>query len=122
MHLKPEGKFIIVLNHPYFRIPKKTSWGIDVANRVQYRRVDRYLTPQSIPITIHPGQQNSPVTWSFHRPLSDYSRALNLTGMSISLIEEWVSDKVSQGSAAVMENTARQEIPLFMGILAAKLD
>ncbi len=120
IHLKPDGEFIIVLNHPYFRIPKNTSWGIDATNRVQYRRVDRYMTTQRIPITIHPGQQNSPVTWSFHHPLSDYTLALKESGMSISLVEEWVSDKQSQGSVAVMENTARQEIPLFMTIIAKK--
>lgn len=120
MHLKPDGKFIIVLNHPYFRIPKNTSWGIDATNKVQYRRVDRYLTPQKIPVTIHPGQHNSPVTWSFHHPLSDYSRTLNESGMSVSHIEEWVSDKKSQGSVAVMENNARAEIPLFMAIVAKK--
>jgi ubiquinone/menaquinone biosynthesis C-methylase UbiE len=36
------GSLVFVLNHPVFRIPKKTSWGWDEENNIQYRRLDAY--------------------------------------------------------------------------------
>jgi ubiquinone/menaquinone biosynthesis C-methylase UbiE len=120
-HLVGGGKFLIVINHPSFRIPRQTGWGIDEQNKQQYRKVFRYASPQKIPITMHPGQpSSSPMTWTFHFPLSDYSKFLASEGFVIERIEEWISDKESVGSAAKMENRGRSEIPLFMGILARK--
>ena len=115
------GKLVIVLNHPMFRIPRQSSWGIDEANKLQYRRINRYLSPLKIPITMHPGQSVQTLTWSFHHPLSDYSKFLKNTGFLIELIEEWTSTRESLGSAAKMENRGRAEIPLFMAILAQKI-
>lgn len=119
--LRPGAKFLLVLNHPVFRIPRQTEWGIDEKNKIQYRRINRYLTPLKIPINSHPGQPDSPSTWSFHHSLSDYSRFLHDAGFQIARIEEWVSDKESVGKAAKMENMARLEFPLFMAILAVKI-
>lgn len=115
-----KGKFLLVLNHPMFRIPRQTEWGIDEKNKAQYRRINRYLSPFKIPIVAHPGEKGSPVTWSFHHSLADYSKFLNDAGFAIEVIEEWISDKTSQGPAAKMENFARQEFPMFMAILAVK--
>lgn len=120
LHLKVNGKMIIILNHPCFRIPRQSSWGIDESNKMQYRKINRYMTPLKIPITMHPGKQKSPVTWSFHFPLSVYSDYLSLSGFVIERLEEWTSDKLSVGKAARMENRARSEFPLFLAILARK--
>jgi len=38
--------------------------GIDEANKIEYRRINRYFTPLKIPITTHPGEAKSSVTWS----------------------------------------------------------
>ncbi len=120
-HLKPNGKFLLVLNHPYFRIPRQSSWGIDTQNKIQYRRVDRYMTPMKIPIATNPGRgERSENTWSYHFPLSHYSQCLFRHGFLIEKIEEWASDKHSTGRAARMENQSRKEFPLFMAILARK--
>lgn len=119
-HLKVNGKLLIVLNHPCFRIPRQTSWGIDEVNKLQYRRVNRYLSPLKIPINMHPGKKDSPLTWSFHFPLSEYSKFLFNHHFATELIEEWVSDKESEGRTSRMENRGRTEIPLFMAILARK--
>lgn len=121
-HLASGGRFLIVINHPCFRIPRQSSWGIDEANKTQYRRIDRYLTPLKVPIAINPGSgRKSPTTWSYHFPVSYYSEVLNKAGFMIELLEEWVSDKRSVGKAARMENRARAEFPLFLAILARKL-
>jgi hypothetical protein len=82
--------------------------------------VSSYLSPQKIPITIHPGQSHSPVTWTHHLPLSAYFQILSAHHFTVTRLEEWASDKVSQGKAAGTENRLRQEIPLFMAILAQK--
>lgn len=120
-HLQSNASFLLVINHPCFRIPRQSSWKIDEENNTQYRRIDRYMSPMKIPIQTHPSkQQYSPHTFSFHHPLSDYSRWLKEAGFFIELIEEWCSPKVSEGGAAKRENRSRKEIPLFMAILARK--
>ncbi|MBA3721154.1 MAG: class I SAM-dependent methyltransferase [Parachlamydiaceae bacterium] len=120
-HLIPGAKFVIVLNHPCFRIPRQSSWKVDLDNKIQYRRIDRYMSDMKIPIQTHPGKgQESPQSWTFHHPLSSYCYWLKEAGFSINLIDEWCSNKVSEGKAAKMENRSREEIPLFMAIVATK--
>ncbi len=112
------GKLFLVLNHPYFRIPRQSSWGEDISKKLQYRRVDRYMTPMEIPIAMHPGKEADKSTLSFHYPLSMISNWLHEAGFYIETIEEWCSDKLSTGIKAKMENRARKEFPLFMSITA----
>ena len=73
-----------------------------------------------IPINMNPGDRNSPITMSYHHPLSDISKMIKDAGFVIDLIEEWTSDKESEGRVAKMENRSRSEIPLFMAIVAKK--
>jgi len=118
--LEKGGKLIIVLNHPCFRIPRQSSWETDIKNKLQYRRINRYLNPLEIPINMHPGDKNSPVTWSFHLPIEAYSEMLFENDLLIEKIEEWSSEKTSVGKMAKTENRAREEFPMFMAILAVK--
>ncbi len=119
-HVVSGGSFLIVMNHPCFRIPRQSSWEVDPKHKTQFRRLDRYLTPLEIPITAHPGQKASAVTWSFHQPLSFYADILHQHGFVIAQIQEWSSDKVSVGKAAKMENRSRAEFPLFLALLAMR--
>lgn len=120
--LKKGGELLIVLNHPIFRIPRQTSWGIDEKNKIQYRRIDGYMSEMEIPMLTNPGKfEKSEKTWSFHRPLSKYSESLLRNGLVIERIDEWMSDKKSTGRKAKMENRAREEIPMFMVIIARKM-
>ena len=57
---------------------------------------------------------------SYHNSLSAYSKMLKDAGFIIDLIEEWASDRESEGSAARMENRSRSEIPLFLAVKAVK--
>jgi ubiquinone/menaquinone biosynthesis C-methylase UbiE len=120
-YVKKGGLLVIVLNHPIFRIPQHSSWGTDLENKIQYRRIDDYMTPLEIPIKAHPGKKSTEETVSFHYPLSTYSEMLLNNGFMIEKIEEWVSDKKSTGSKAKMEDKARREFPLFMAIIARKV-
>ncbi len=120
--LKPMGKAVLVMMHPCFRGPKETSWGWDDKENVQYRRVDRYLLPRKSPIVTHPGKSAEQYTWTFHKPIEAYVKALRQVGLLIDAIEEWPSHKTStSGPRAAAENTARKEIPMFMAIRAVKI-
>lgn len=119
-HVKVGGKFVFVINHPAFRIPRQSGWGVG-ENKMQYRYENRYMSALKIPITMHPGEKNSEVTWSFHQPISFYTKALKDNGFVIETLEEWVSDKESMGKMAKMENRSRAEFPLFLAILARKI-
>jgi SAM-dependent methyltransferase len=119
--LKEKRDFVIVMNHPSFRIPRQSSWGKDETQKLEYRRVNRYLSPLEIPINAHPGLSDSPLTWTYHEPLQYYVKALKGAGMVVTDIEEWTSDKVSLGKAAKSENRARAEFPMFLCIRAVKM-
>lgn len=121
-HIVEGGRFVFVLNHPYFRIPRMSGWLIDETKKLQSRRVDRYMSFQKIPIATHPSKADSETTWSFHHPLSYFCDWLKKTGFCIETIEEWCSTKTSTGKMAAQENRARKEFPLFMAISARKIN
>ena len=111
--LVKNGKFIIVLNHPAFRIPKKTSWGWE--GDTQYRRIDAYMSESSVEIDMNPGSEEKNSTVSFHRPLQVYFKSLNKNGFAVTKLEEWISHKNSQeGPKKAEEDRMRKEIPMFM--------
>jgi ubiquinone/menaquinone biosynthesis C-methylase UbiE len=115
--LKPNGRLIIVMMHPCFRGAKETSWGWDEKAKVQYRRTDRYLIPRKTPIATHPGSNPNQYTWTFHRPIEAYVKALRQAGFLVDAMEEWPSHKKStSGPRAAAENVAREEIPMFLAI------
>ena len=120
-HLVNGGKFILVLNHPCFRVPRQSSWGVDEAKKIQYRRIDRYNSSFEVPIQAHPGRGGaSPTTWSFHYPLAQLTNWLFEAGFVTEVMEEWCSDKESSGKNSKMENRSRNEIPMFLAIRAVK--
>ncbi len=120
-HLAPGGSLLLVLNHPCFRVPRQSSWGFDENSKLQYRRINRYLTPLTIPIFTKPSLgADSPSVNYYHRSLSEYTKALKGAGFTIELLDEWVSQKKSTGPKAAMEDRARAEFPLFLFIKAKK--
>jgi len=112
----------MVMMHPCFRSPKETSWGWDEQQKVQYRRINRYLLPRKHPIVAHPGQKTGEYTWTFHKPIEAYVKSLRSANLLIDALEEWPSHKTStSGPRAAAENTARKEIPLFLAVRAVKV-
>lgn len=119
--LKPAGKLFLVMNHPAFRVLKASGWEYDEKNKIQYRRIDAYLSESKIKIQTHPGGKPSEYTISFHRPLQFYFKLLVNNGFRVSRLEEWNSTRKSQpGPRAEAENKSRKEIPLFLFIEAIK--
>lgn len=123
--IKSGGKFYIVLNHPSFRVPKKSSWEYDNKSQIQYRRVERYMSEIMTKIDMNPGEsdyKNKKYTISFHRPLHKYFDIFNKNNFAVSRLEEWISNKKSQiGPKQKAEDIARKEIPMFMCLELVKL-
>lgn len=123
--LKKGGKMIIVLNHPAFRIPKKSFWDFDNSNNIQYRRLDEYMSESREKIDMTPGikyEKEKKYTVSFHRPLQIYFKTLSKNNFAVSRLEEWISHKSSQeGPKSMAEDKARKEFPMFMCLEAIKL-
>lgn len=124
--LKRGGRLIFVLNHPAFRNPGKTIWAFDDKQGKQYRRIDSYMSESSIKINMTPGEKDDKkikYTYSFHRPLQIYFKALSKAGFSVIRLEEWISHKKSEkGPRQAEEDRIRKEIPIFLAIEAKKID
>lgn len=120
--LKPGGCLLCVINHPAFRNPRHTHWGYDEQEKIQYRRVDEYLSESKIKIDMTPGSiADKKFTVSFHRPLQVYVKAFAKAGFVVTRLEEWESHKKSErGPKQAAEDKSRKEIPLFMCIEVKK--
>jgi SAM-dependent methyltransferase len=117
--LKTGGELVIVLNHPAFRIPKHSGW--EMKDDKDLRSVDSYMSPLEIPIESSPfDKRNNQISFSYHYPISAFSEMLFNNGFYIEKMEEWISDKKSEGGRAKIEDKARAEFPLFLAIKAIK--
>lgn len=113
--LTPQGRALFVFMHPCFRLPKHTHWGWDAEQQIQYRRVDRYGSEHTIPITTHPGRKHSQQTKFYHRPLPSYINALGAAGLAVTGCDELFSHRRSQvGPRSKAEHFAAEEFPMFL--------
>jgi SAM-dependent methyltransferase len=121
--LKPGGRAVFVFMHPCFRIPKKSHWGWDGDQKIQYRRLDSYGTPIEIPITTHPGKDSGEQTAFRHRPLSELLTSMGKGGLAVTACEELYSHRRSQGTGpfSKAEHKAAEEFPLFIALKAITL-
>ena len=117
------SKVYFVINHPAYRIPKYSEWGysqngIGKENKsLQYRRVDKYMSEDKIKMDMTPSERqerDKVYTYSYHRPLQYYFKLFNNNKFAVTRLEEWVSNKISDGKYADRENIARKEFPMFM--------
>jgi SAM-dependent methyltransferase len=120
--LRVGGRAVLLMTHPCFRVPRQSGWGWDEGRKLQYRRVDRYLTPLPVPMKAYPGQQSG-VTRSFHRPLQEYINGLADQGLLVDRMHEIANHKHrSSGPQAKAAALAHQEIPLFLALRARKVE
>lgn len=120
--LRPGARLAIVLTHPCFRIPKRTGWGWDERDGIQYRRIEAYVSPLAVPIKTHPGMPADPSrTTSFHRPLATYLNALGGAGLAVVGCEELCSHRRgTRGPRWAAEDRAAREIPQFLVLAAVR--
>jgi SAM-dependent methyltransferase len=112
--LKRSGRLILFMVHPCFRVPRGSGWGFDVARKLSYRRVERYLRETAVPMKAY--AEVTPLakgtTVSFHRPLMTYVNALAASGLLLDRLEELPDPVKGEGSKA--------DIPLFLALRARK--
>lgn len=122
--LKKGGRLLVVLNHPAFRVPQRSSWQWDEDENKQYRRIDGYMSNAQLRIDMTPGEKHASkkkFTVSFHRPLQVYFKALGKAGFAVTRLEEWLSHRQSQkGPRQSEEDRIRKEIPMFLLLEARK--
>ncbi len=117
--LKPGKCFVVVMTHPCFRIPRQSHWGWDEEKKLEYRRVDHYMSETNVPILTPPFADSKSFTLTYHRPMQSYVSALVQAGLCVDAMEEWISNKNSlPGKRSKAENRARKEIPLFLALRA----
>lgn len=117
--LRSGGRLVLLMRHPCFRIPRQSGWGWDPSRKLEYRRIDRYLSPLHVPNRVEL-RGRSARTLSFHRPLSDYVNGLAAAGLALDAMREiavprWDGER----SRFIGEDSG--EIPLFLGLHAFKL-
>ena len=118
--LRAGGRVAIVMTHPCFRVPRQSGWGWDASRRLQYRRVDRYLTRLDVPMKQYDGARRG-ATRSYHRPLAEYINGLSSHGLLVDRIDEIPAPGiVASSDRSRAERAADREIPLFLGIRAVK--
>lgn len=112
--LKPSGKLVILMTHPCFRVPRQSGWGWDGDRKLQYRRIDRYLTPLDVPMQEY-SKGNRGTTRSYHRPLQEYMDLLRDNGFMVDAIREIPAMPPKEASKETKaERVIREEIPLFL--------
>lgn len=118
--LKPSGRLVILMTHPCFRIPRQSGWGWDPGRKLQYRRVDHYMSPLQVPMEPH--KNSAGITRSYHWPLSSYVGALNEHGLAIDqMLEIPMTLQPGNQKTSRAEKRALEEIPLFLALRARKI-
>ena len=120
--LRPGGRIALLMTHPCFRVPRQSGWGWDAGRRLQFRRVDRYLTRLDVPMRTHADGKTA--TRSYHRPLEAYVNGLATHGLHIDRIDEIPATRALLAGARLSraEQLALREFPLFLGIRGVKPD
>lgn len=121
--LKNNGRIVLVLNHPAFRVPQGSDWYFQ--DGIQSRIVSKYLSESKVIIDMTPGEKDTKKkisTITFHRSLQYYMKLFAKNGLAITRLEEWISHKQSGiGPRQVAEDKARKEIPMFMCLEIKKI-
>lgn len=125
--VKPGGRVVIAMTHPCFRQPKRSSWVWADDERLQYRRIEGYLSEYQTRIATHPGAapgsaEAAQETLSTHRPLSAYIEACGAARLGIVGCDELTNPRRgTRGHRFAAEDRAAKEIPLFMVLTAVRM-
>ena len=118
--LRSGGRVVLLMTHPCFRPPRQSGWGHDPKRKLQYRRVDRYLSSFHMPEKVGNGTSKGKTT-TFHRPLQAYVDALAGEGLLIDRIEEVACPEGLQPETRPRQAAdGNNEIPLFLGLRARR--
>lgn len=120
--LKPDGRIVMLMTHPCFRVPRQSGWAWDASRKLSFRRVDRYLTPLAVPMKSHGKGRNRGKTRSYHRPLQDYVDALAELGFSVRRLAEipGLDSGRSRDGRGKQGGEPNRDIPLFLALTAER--
>ncbi len=116
--MKQKSRVVVLMLHPAFRIPRQSGWGYDENRKLQYRRVDSYLSEMNVPLKPFPGRQQG-VSISYHRPMQSYINELGKHGFNTAEIMEIAAGKLANTKEKAALRAA-DEIPMFLGIRAER--
>lgn len=120
--LRENGRAVLVMMHPCFRVPRQSDWAWDESKKTQYRRVDRYLTPMRVPIATHPGRDPGQHTWFHHRSLHACINLLGAAGLAVIAAEEPVTHREPPpGPRHRGQKRSFEEIPVFLAMKVIRL-
>lgn len=117
--LRRSGRIVLLMTHPAFRQPRHSGWGYDENRKLQYRRVDAYLTPMTVPMK---SLGRGAPTRAFHRPISRYVNALAAVGFAVDAMVELPDLSPTDRPRPSRRPSAKAdvEIPLFLGVRAVR--
>jgi ubiquinone/menaquinone biosynthesis C-methylase UbiE len=118
--LRPAARIVMLMTHPAFRQPRHSGWGFDEGRKLQFRRIDSYLTPMAVPMK---SLGDGPPTRSFHRPIGAYLNALGDLGFATDALLELPdlpAERRPGKAAARADERARREIPIFLALRAVR--
>lgn len=117
--LRSSGRIVMLMTHPAFRQPRHSGWGYDETRKLQYRRIDAYLTPMAVPMK---SLGRGTPTRAFHRPISRYINELAAVGFALDAMLELpdLSPEARPRPPKRASARADAEIPLFLGLRAVR--
>jgi ubiquinone/menaquinone biosynthesis C-methylase UbiE len=108
--LSSGGSIVIFMLHPAFRIPRQSGWGEDKQRKLWFRRVDRYMSANTIPLNTNIRDHGKKITsYFYHRPLQTYFTELKKNGFAVVDLVELAEKKKGY-----------DEFPMFLGLKAIK--
>jgi SAM-dependent methyltransferase len=116
--LRGRSRMVIVMAHPCFRVPRQSGWGFDAGRRLQFRRVDRYLSALEVPMKAYTDGRGT--TLSYHRPLEAYVNGLAAERFVVEKICEIAAEDVNATTLRKEERAAFREIPMFLALRASR--
>ena len=83
--LTKDGILVLLILHPAFRIPRQSGWGNDKNRKITFRRMDRYISENVIPLDTNIKEKGKNIkSYFYHRPIQKYVEVLNSNGFVIS--------------------------------------
>lgn len=116
--LRPDGRIVMIMMHPCFRVPRQSGWGYDAQRHLQFRRIDRYLSPLEVPMKEFEGGRKATV--SFHRPLETYVNGLRDQRFAVDALREIAVEDAGMNPPGKAERAAFREIPMFLALRATR--
>ena len=115
------GVLHLVLNHPAFRVPKESAWGFDDEKKVQFRRVDRYLSELKMKLRCIRDKSAERKPFLFIDHFNHILKRLKNPGL---LLGGWKNGcpikQVIQGLLS-SRKSARAEFPIFLYLSVQKI-